>query len=75
MTIAWRFACDGAGCKAVEVCEQFAQCPVGWLLRTITDRVERIESHATGSGLPGGCSESQCMRHYCAVCRRKLERV
>jgi hypothetical protein len=75
MTLSWRYACDGDGCKAVEIVSCFTAFPVGWLHRVVTDRVESVEGHATGSGLPGGRSELQAQRHYCGTCRRKVPKL
>jgi hypothetical protein len=73
MTLSWRYACDGDGCKAVEIVPTFTAFPVGWLHRIVTDRVESLDERSTGTGYPGGRSELQRERHYCDSCRRAVK--
>lgn len=68
MALKWRYECDGAGCKAAELTAPMHGAPLGWLQRTIIDRVERPEdarSHLSAS------SELQRVVYFCEACRRK----
>jgi hypothetical protein len=72
MSMMWRFACDGDGCEAVEIVPQFNLFPVGWLHRTVSDRIESLDEPATGTGFPSGRSELSRQFHYCPTCRRRV---
>lgn len=68
----WTFSCDGHGCAESAAVEPLRSPPPGWLVRTTIDRVESLDEGATGTGFPGGRSELERIRHFCASCRRKV---
>jgi hypothetical protein len=75
MAVKWQYVCDGPSCDAVALVDSFDLAPVGWLTRTVVDRVLSLDEAATGTGFPGGASELQRVNHFCPACRRRVRQV
>lgn len=69
MTIAWRFTCDGTGCKSAETLPPLDKAPPGWMVRTTIDEVVSLEERSDLSS--GRASSLQSIKHFCPSCRRR----